>query len=106
MAEIAVDAEILLAHAGRVEQVAADVHEGLSAAASTDLAGGAFGVLCGFLMVPATAASFAGRSAISSAEQLVSRAAGQVRGWSADAQAVDQAACDAVASLRSALDAL
>jgi len=44
-----VDTEVLRRHGARVEQVASDVRTAQSATGSTDLHGGAFGVLCSFL---------------------------------------------------------
>jgi hypothetical protein len=44
-----VDTEVLRRHATRVGQVAGDVGTAQSAAGTSDLNGGAFGVLCSFL---------------------------------------------------------
>ena len=44
-----VDTDVLRRHATRVSQVAGDIGTAQAAAASSDLSGGAFGVLCSFL---------------------------------------------------------
>ena len=44
-----VDSETLRQHSGRVQAVAADVRTAQSAASTTGLHGGAFGMLCSFL---------------------------------------------------------
>ena len=47
MAErIAIDHDLIVSHAARVEQVASDIKVARDAAASTNMGGGAFGVLC------------------------------------------------------------
>lgn len=60
-----VDTEILRRHATRVEQVAGDIASARSAALSTDLTGGAFGVLCSFLPPIVAGTDQAAREAIS-----------------------------------------
>lgn len=95
--KIAVDADLIHSHAVRVDQVAADIGIAKQAAASTNMAGGAFGVLCSFLVTPATVAATMAGSAIAAAEGMVTRSAREVRGVAADTAAVED---DIVQSLR------
>ena len=104
--QIAVDADLLRTHAVRVEQGGAEVKVGADAAGSVDLGGGAFGVLCGFLVLPAQLVSFAGQSVVSSAGQLVDRAAVQVRGWAGDVEEQEQQIAQEIARLERLVDGL
>jgi uncharacterized protein YgfB (UPF0149 family) len=47
--ELLVDSDVLRQHAGRVSGVDSELATATAAAATTDLHGGAFGVLCSFL---------------------------------------------------------
>lgn len=51
--EIAVDADVLTAHARKVAGIADDVSTAVGAVRSVALGGGAFGVLCGWMVAPA-----------------------------------------------------
>ncbi|UAJ78422.1 hypothetical protein IT072_14280 [Leifsonia sp. ZF2019] len=100
---IAVDAEVIHAHAVRVDQVAADIGVARQAAAATNMGGGAFGVICSFLVAPATLAATMAASAISAAEGMVTRSAREVRGVAADAAAVEDDIVQAVRALEKGL---
>jgi hypothetical protein len=100
---IAVDAELIQAHAARVDRVAADVGVAKQAAASTNMGGGAFGVICSFLVPPATLAAHMAGSAIAAAEGMVTRSAREVRGVVTDMAAVEEDIVQAVRALEKGL---
>ena len=89
---IAVDFDVLTAHASRVDQVSSAVGLGAQAAASLNLGGGAFGLMCAFMVPPATLVSSMAQSAITSAQEMVSRSASEVRGLRDDFMAFEEAA--------------
>lgn len=82
--KIAIDSEMLSAHAGRVDAVASGVDLALSAASSINLGGGAFGLMCSFLVMPTMAVSAMAVNSISSAGEMVTRSAKEVRGMALD----------------------
>ena len=91
MAErIAVDRDLIVAHAARVRQVASDVAVARDAASATNMSGGAFGVLCGFLVPPASLVAQVTGAAIAAAERLVERSATEIRGVADDMAAFEQ----------------
>jgi len=101
--KIAVDAELIHAHAARVERVAADVGVARQAAAATNMGGGAFGVICAFLVPPATFAASMAASAIGAAEGMLTRSAREVRGVATDMAAVEDDIVQAVRALEKGL---
>lgn len=100
---IQIDADLLNAHAARVQQVAADISVASGAASSSNMGGGAFGVLCAFLVGPATLAASMAGSAISAAEGMVGRSAGEIRGVAGDMSAFETDVMAAIGSLESQL---
>ncbi|GIG23742.1 hypothetical protein Cch01nite_44660 [Cellulomonas chitinilytica] len=60
-----VDSEVLRRHSTRVSQVAGDLSTAQSAVGTTDLHGGAFGVLCSFLPAIVAGVDSAAREAVS-----------------------------------------
>jgi uncharacterized protein YukE len=82
--EIAIDPDLLRSHAGRVEQVAGDVAMAKDAAGSINLGGGAFGLMCAFLVPPASVVSAMAQAALSSAGSMVQRSAREIRGVATD----------------------
>ncbi|MBN9177609.1 MAG: hypothetical protein J0I43_09620 [Microbacterium sp.] len=96
---IAIDRDLIVSHAARVEQVASDIKVARDAASSTNMGGGAFGVLCSFLVAPATVAAAMAGNAISSAEGMVRRSATEVRGVATDMAAFEDAALAAIKAL-------
>lgn len=64
-----VDTEVLRRHGSRVEQVASDVRTAQSAAGSTGLHDGAFGVLCSFLPAIVGGVDSAAREALSAVHE-------------------------------------
>jgi len=85
MAErIAIDHELIFAHAARVRQVSSDIQVARDAASATNMSGGAFGLMCAFLVGPATMVATACSTMISSAQGLVDRSATEIRGIADD----------------------
>ncbi len=101
--KIAVDAELIHTHAGRVERVAAEVAEARQAAAATNMGGGAFGLICAFLVPPATLAASMAASAIGAAEGMLERSAREIRGVAEDLAAVEDDIVQAVRALEKGL---
>ena len=98
MAErIAIDADLISSHAARVDQVAAD------ASRATNMGSGAFGVLCAFLVPPATLAATMAGSAIAAAEGMLTRSAREVRGVATDMADFEDDVVRAVQSIEKAL---
>jgi hypothetical protein len=100
---IAVDGELIHAHAARVERVADDVAVARRAAAATNMGGGAFGVICAFLVPPASLAATMAASAIAAAEGMLERSAREVRGVATDMAAVEDDIVRAVRVLEKGL---
>ena len=82
-----VDTEVLRRHATRVSQVAGDLGTAQMAARSSDLNGGAFGVLCSFLPPIVANTDAAARDAIAAVREA---ADGMVTELSAMARSIDQ----------------
>ncbi|WP_308492786.1 hypothetical protein [Microbacterium terrisoli] len=100
MAEhIAVDQDLIIAHAARVRQVAADVAVARDAASATNMSGGAFGVMCAFLVAPASLVAQVTGATITAAERLVERSATEIRGVADDMAAFEQDVVDALRGL-------
>lgn len=100
MAErIAVDPDLISAHATRVDVVAGDVALAADAAGSTNMGGGAFGVLCAFLVPPAGIAASMASQAIRSAQAMLERSATELRGVSSDLAAFEDDVVQAVTTL-------
>jgi len=87
--EIIIDPDLMRTHAGRVEQVAGDVGMARDAAGSINLGGGAFGLMCNFLVPPVSIVSAMAQAALSSAEGMVQRSAREVRGIVKDFEATE-----------------
>lgn len=98
---IAIDRELISTHAARVDQVASDISLAASAASSTAMGGGAFGVLCSFLVAPATAAATMAGTAITSAQGMVSRSGTEIRGVGSDMAAFESDVIAAISALMS-----
>lgn len=102
MAElIAIDQDLVIAHAARVNQVASDVSIARDAASSTNMGGGAFGVLCAFLVPPATVTAQMAGSAIAAAEAMVRRSAVEARGMATDMAAFEEELSSSLAAIES-----
>ncbi|KHK97196.1 hypothetical protein LK09_13145 [Microbacterium mangrovi] len=101
---IAIDHDLMLTQASQVERVAADIAVARDATRSTNMGGGAFGVLCGFLVTPATVVATIAGSAIGSAEGMVRRSASELRGVSNDMTRFETDLLQSIAQLESPLD--
>lgn len=98
---IQIDPELIRTHATRVDQVASDISVAADAASSTNMGGGAFGVLCSFLVAPATIAASMAGSAIVAAQGMVTRSATEVRGVATDLASFESDVIAAISSLES-----
>jgi hypothetical protein len=96
---IAVDFDGLRQHAARVEQIAGDVEQAVAAARSLNLAGGAFGVMCGFLVPPAMVATEVATGMIQQAAGLLERAGAELRGTAEDGEATERSHLEVIRSL-------
>jgi hypothetical protein len=83
---IAVDAELVVQHASRLGAVREGVAEAASAVGSVDLGGGAFGVLCSFLVPPAQLVAGIAQSMIVSADDMLDRTVDELRGFASDVE--------------------
>lgn len=89
---IVIDGDIISAHAARVDRVSADIALARQAASATNMGAGAFGLVCAFLVPPATLATSMAQRAISSSEAMVRRSATEVRGVARDMEAFEDQA--------------
>jgi len=100
---IAIDHELIIAHAARLGTVASDISLARDAGASTNMGGGAFGVLCSFLVAPASLAAQAAQQTIAAAEDMVRRPADEIRGVGTDMAAFEETVIDGIRSLEAGL---
>lgn len=100
---IAIDHELILSHAARVETVASDIAVARDAGSSTNMSGGAFGMLCAFLAPPATLAASMATQTIAAAEGMVRRSATEIRGVGSDIAAYEETVEQAVRTLEGGL---
>ena len=100
---IAIDQDLIIAHAARVRQVSTDVQTARDAASATSMSGGAFGVMCAFLVGPATLVATAAAATIASAQGLVDRSATQIRGVADDMAAFEEELAASIRQIESAL---
>lgn len=98
---IAIDRELLRTHASRVHTVQTAVAEAASAARSADLAGGAFGILCAFLVPPTTLVTGIAESMITAAATMLERTSNELRSIATD---VDTREEDIASQLRALHD--
>jgi uncharacterized protein YukE len=101
--DIRIDPDRLRSHAARVEQVAGDVAMAKDAAGSINLGGGAFGLMCAFLVPPISIVSSVAQSTLSAAGSMVQRSAREVRGVAGDFEANEDDIEQQISSLRSQL---
>lgn len=78
--QIHIDPDLMRSQAASLDGIAADIHEARQAAASTGLGGSSFGLLCAFLVLPATAVMGAGAGMVAAAGVMVERSAANMRG--------------------------
>ena len=84
------DFDVARQHAARVARVASDVRLAQDAAGSLNLGGGAFGVMCAFLVQPAQLVSQVAVGTISSVSALLGRAESELLGMVADFEAMEE----------------
>ena len=98
---IAVDPDVLVEHARRVERVGDDVRTAASTVRQAGLPPGALGQMCAFLVVPAEGTATTGQTTIDSASSMVEWTGQQVRVWAQYAQDAQDRVLDMIRSLRS-----
>ena len=101
---IAVDFDTLRQHAKRVGMVEDGVRLAENAAGSLNLSGGAFGVMCSFLVTPATLVSGVAMSAISSSAGMLQRAQKEIRAVASEFEDLEQEIVTAYRQLEGGLD--
>ncbi|MDQ4215260.1 hypothetical protein [Microbacterium capsulatum] len=101
---IALDFDLGRQHAARVGRVASDVRMAQDAASSLDLAGGAFGVMCSFLVPPAVLVSQVAVGTISSVSAMLGRAETEFLGVVADFEAMEEDFSSRYAQLHGEVD--
>ena len=102
--QIRVDPEVVSYHAARVQRTAEDAHLAVTAAQSMNVAGGAFGLLCSFLVAPAMVTTEAAKHALVSVEDLISRSATVLRAGARDFDAYEDTVIDTVRAIEADLD--
>jgi len=98
-ARITWDFDLLGEQARKVMQIGDDVGEASSAARSLSISGGAFGVLCSFLVPPAAAVTQVAAHMIDDSAALMERTGVQLRGLAADGEQFEADVVDAVKAL-------
>ena len=101
---ITIDVDELTGHRRRLEQVGGQVDLARDAAGSTSLGGGAFGVLCSFLVAPLELVQGGAQGAIGQISSSIARAGTQLGAAAADLTAADQHAVDILTALQAELD--
>ncbi|APH44289.1 hypothetical protein BMW26_04375 [Microbacterium sp. 1.5R] len=105
MAElIAVDTETVRRHAQRVGQIASDVRLAENAAGSMNIGGGAFGVMCAFLVPPAQLVSSIAIGAISAAATMLEQSEEQLKGLADDFDEGEQRQLDTISGLMASVE--
>lgn len=105
MAElIRVDPDRIMQHASRVEAAAGRIQTAVSAASSMNMSGGAFGLMCAFMVPAATLASSMARGALQSSQQMLEESARELRGALRDIEAGEERVIEAVRALETDLD--
>lgn len=100
---IGIDAELISSHASRLGAVASEISVARDAGSSGGLNAEAFGVLCSFLVPPATMVADAARSMIGAAEDMVRRSATEIVGVGSDMEAYEQKVLETVRALEAGL---
>lgn len=101
--QIRMDADVMLQHASRVQQLASDAAEAAAALKSVNLGGGAFGVMCAWIIPPVGLVSSAVSQHINGAEGVLERTGQELRGVVADFDAYEEAVVQATKSLEGGL---
>ncbi|QAY59805.1 hypothetical protein ET475_07245 [Microbacterium protaetiae] len=101
---VAWDFDVLREQARRVDQIGDDVGEAAAAARSLHLSGGAFGVLCSFLVPPGVAVTSAAAEMIDASEALMQRTGTQLRGLAEDGEEFERLVVAGVKTLDGELE--
>jgi hypothetical protein len=99
-----VDTEVLRWHGSRVDQVSGDLAAAQRAAGTTDLHGGAFGTLCGFLPPFVAGTDTAARDAIAAVQQATEQTAGDLRSMAEAYDRVDDQVAERLRAIARRLD--
>lgn len=100
---IALDFDVLTTQASKVDQIGDDIGLAASAVRSMNLGGGAFGVLCSFLVTPAQLVTTVAGTMIADCDELLHRAGTQLRKTAADAQEREQAIAQALKAIEAGI---
>ena len=101
--EMLVDSDVLRQHAARVSAVESELATASAAAATTDLHGGAFGVLCSFLPPIVSGVDGAARDALQAVRGAADEVVADIGDMAKAFDHVDQAVEDAFKRILSAL---
>jgi len=99
-----VDSETLRQHSGRVQAVAAEVQTAQSAASTTGLHGGAFGMLCSFLPMVVSGVDSAAHEALAAVGTATDGVVTELGSMARSFDAVDARAEALLRSIAKALD--
>ncbi|QCQ17194.1 hypothetical protein [Microbacterium sp. RG1] len=101
--DIKVDADIMLQHASRMQQLAQDAAEAAAAIQSINLGGGAFGLLCAWMVPPVAVVSGAVAEHINGAEGVLERTGNAMRAVVRDFEGYEDAVAQAARSIEGRL---
>ncbi|MFK4788673.1 type VII secretion target [Microbacterium sp. ZW T5_56] len=101
---IAISPSALTAHAQQVEQLATDVSVALDAVRGINLGGGAFGVMCAWMVPPALATSNIVISHIQQAQNVLQRTSDELVATAADFRSVEDGIHAALTGLMNKID--
>jgi Protein of unknown function (DUF2580). len=102
---IAIDGDLLEAHARNIERVAVDVRQAIQAAGQTMLSAGAFGLMCSWMVPPFLGVAGASTAAMTSAANALDRSARELRATRADFDQTEEGVVAALRDLGQGLDA-
>lgn len=88
---ITIDADVISTHVSHLRTVHDGVALAQDAAGSVDLGGGAFGIMCSFMVAPAQIVQSMAQGAIGSAADMVDRSITEIQGVASDFAALEHA---------------
>ncbi|WP_433675741.1 type VII secretion target [Microbacterium gorillae] len=103
---IAISPSGLTAHAEQVEQLATDVTVALDAVRGINLGGGAFGVMCAWMVPPALTASTLVINHIQQAQDVLQRTSDELRSTADDFRAMEDGNIAALNALLKSVESL
>lgn len=103
---ISIDPDLLVSHAGDVDQVAGHVRVAVQAAGQTMLSSPAFGLMCAWMVPPFLMTAGAASATLVSAAAALDRSARNIRGIATDFESGETTASGEVSGIRSAVDAV